>query len=473
MNKLLAAMQNQPTARTWNGDAAHATTWDPHVDLFGAVGSLRKDQGRVLQLFRNALAKDEDLAVRIALWARDVRGGAGERQSFRTILKWLASNRVDIANQVVFKISEVGRWDDLLELIGTSAQEAAVREIGAALHAGNQLCAKWMPRKGPVANTLRKEFMLTPKQYRKLLVSLTNVVESKMCAKQWSEIDFGKLPALASARYQKAFERNAPGQYKKYEKALEAGTAKINAGAIFPHDVVKAAVRGNDVVSSAQWAALPNYMEGADERVLAMSDVSGSMGCGLGGEWGATTTCMDVSIALGMYCAERAPGPFKDHFITFDSRPVLHQIRGKSLREKYEDVRRHGGLSTNVDAAFDLVLKSAVANKVPESDMPTVILILSDMQFNQGAGSWNKTANTRQTEKFRKAGYKVPKLIYWNLNAAAGNHPITIHDSGAAIVSGFSPAILKAVMTADKCDPVSVMLNAVTGDRYNWQHVGQ
>ena len=470
MNKLLAGMQQQPTARTANGDGAHATTWNSNLDLFGAIGSLRKDQGRVITLFDRAFSEDFDLAVRIALWARDVRGGAGERQSFRTILRKLAADKPEIAAKLIPMVPEVGRWDDLLELIGTPVENEAVTEIAKALHAGNGLCAKWMPRKGLRANQLRAAFGLQPKQYRKLLVSMTNVVETAMCAKNWNAIDFGKIPSLAAARYQKAFGRNAPTAYAEYTKALEKGEAKINASAIFPHDVLMSAEKGNDAVASQQWKALPNYMEESGERVLAMVDVSGSMTTSINlGKTPGGVRCMDVSVALGIYCAERNSGPFKNHFVTFTDRPTLVKVTGSSLKDRARQAKTHVGYSTNFDAAYRMILDTAVRNKVPQEDMPTMLLILSDMQFNSGYSYVHTTtAHQRLTRLFKEAGYEIPKLVYWNLNATYGNSPITMHDSGACLVSGFSPSILTAVMRAKVFDPYNVMLEAVKQERYNW-----
>lgn len=471
-NKLLAGMQQNPTAKTWNGDNAHATTWNKGLDLFGAIGSLRKDQTRALNLFQTAFQDNMDLAVRIALWARDVRGGAGERGSFTTILKWLGDNKPDVARQLVPMVPEVGRWKDLFVLLSTPAKDAVVTELAKALMEGNGLCAKWMPRKGPIASQLRSEFGMSPKQYRKLIVSLTNVVETAMCAKDWNKIDFGKLPSLAAARYQKAFERNAPEQYKAYEEALVKGEAKINAAAVFPHDVLQSAYKGNDAVASAQWKALPNYMEGTNERVLAMVDVSESMSCGInvGNSYqSAGVSCMDVSIALGIYCAERNDGPFKDHIVTFTRSPKLINVAGTSLKARAQAARRDVGYDTNFDAAYEMILATAVRHNVPAEDMPTMLLVLSDMQFNPRAWSYNQTANDRLAAAYAKAGYTVPKMVYWNLNASSGNQPITMHDKNCALVSGFSPSILKSVLNAKDFDPCGIMKETVMVDRYNWQ----
>lgn len=471
MNKLLSGMQQIATAKTENGDNAHSTTWNKGLDLFGAIGSLRKDQSRALSLFKTAFSDNMDLAVRIALWARDARGGAGERGSFTTILKWLGDNKPDVAIALVPMVPEVGRWKDLFVLLDTPAKDAVVTELAKALVAGNGLCAKWMPRKGPIAGILRKEFAMTPKTYRKLVVSLTNVVETAMCAKDWSNIDFGKIPSLAAARYQKAFERNAPAEYKAYEIALVKGEAKINAAGVFPHDVLQAARQGNDAIASAQWKALPNYMEGCTERVLGMVDVSGSMTSPINatGVGNGSVSCMDVAVALGIYCAERNEGPFKDHIVTFTNRPKLVNVGGTSLKNRAAAAMVDVGYDTNFDAAYEMILATAIRHKVPQDEMPTMLLVLSDMQFNPRAWSYGGTANDRLAASYAAAGYTVPKMVFWNLRATSGNQPITMHDKNCALVSGFSPAILTAVLKAEEFDPCGIMKKAVMIDRYNWQ----
>lgn len=480
MNQLLKGMQQTPTARTQNGDNAHATTWDACLDLFGNIGSMRKDPNRALTLFQTAYAEDKDLAVRIALWARDARGGAGERGIFREIFSRLAkgnAEQVEVARALIPKVPELGRWDDLLVALDTKIETEVMQAIADGLLAGNGLCAKWMPRKGLKAVKLRTAWGMSPKQYRKLLVNLTNVVETQMCAKQWDKIDFGKLPSLASARYQKAFTRNAGSTYETYVEALTKGEAKINAGAVFPHDVLQGALKGRDDVSTQQWKALPNYMGDTNAKVLAMVDVSGSMSCGIGGKNQRGTsytpdgvTCMQVAVALGLYCAERNSGPFKDHFVTFTDVPRLVQSNpADSLRNRYNGATRHVGYDTNFDAAYRLILDTAVRNKVPQEDMPDMLLVLSDMQFNPSGYNFTQTAQNRLEQAYKAAGYVMPKMVYWNLNASYGNSPITKHNDNCALVSGFSPAIMTSVLSAKQFDPYGVMIEAVMQDRYKWQ----
>lgn len=456
------------TARTANGMRANETTFSRNVDFFFAAGASRgKD---LTNLFTQAFGEDKDVAVRILQWARDARGGAGEREVFLKILKGLATGskeKMAVASKLLPKVPELGRWKDLLIFFGTPLEADAARFIGEALAEKNGLAAKWMPRKGPISVALRKYWDLTPRQYRKLLVTLTNVVETKMCAKDWESIDFDKLPSLASARYQKAFNKNAAAAYQVYKDGLVKGTTTINAAGVFPYDVTKSLRFGDSAVADAQWKALPDYVQGSDERLLVMADTSGSMSCPAGGN--PNVTCMDVCLSLAMYVAERNKGPFKDAFLTFSARPQLQILKGKTLKDRYgELVRTHWEFNTNITEAFDVVLNTAVRNSVPESDMPTTLIIMSDMQFDSCA-HFDGTAMQSLTKRYQAAGYKVPKVVFWNLNHSGKTAPATINDKGVALVSGFSPSILTAILGGEDFSPEGIMLAAVRKDRYNWQ----
>lgn len=465
-NSLLQGLN--ANSRTTNGMRANTTTFSRNVDLFFAAGASRgKD---ISGLFAKACGEDLDIAVRILQWTRDIRGGAGERQVFNTIVKKLATGNKEelaVASKLLPKIPEIGRWKDVLELFGTPLEADAARFIGEALAERNGLAAKWMPRKGPISVALRTYWDLSPRQYRKLLVTLTNVVEQKMCAKEWETIDFGKLPSLASARYQKAFNKNAGEQYAVYKAGLEKGTATINAGAVFPYDVVKSVKMGDHVVANAQWKALPDYVQGSDERLIVVADVSGSMGVPAGGN--PNVTCLDVCISLAMYIAERGKGPFKDAFITFSSRPELQILKGSTLRDRVNELSRaHWEMSTNLTAVFDMLLNTAVRDRVSEDEMPTTIVILSDMQFNSCVRT-NGTAMQSIDARYSAAGYKRPKVVFWNLNSREGTNPATVNDQDVALVSGFSPAIMKSILNGKDFSPEGIMLDTVRVDRYNWQ----
>lgn len=477
MSKLIKSIQqNNLTGRTANGAVTHETSYNSCVDFFGIAGSARNmPEADLTRMFDKAFSENSEVAVRTLQFVRDVRGGAGERQAFRNVFAYMIEHHLQFAKRVLVKVPEIGRWDDVLVAVNTPLEPEAFELIRAGLNTPETagLCAKWMPRQGEVAYKLRKSFSMTPKGWRKMLVALSNTVEQKMCAKQWHEIEYGKLPSKAAAMYQNAFKRNDEARYNRYVEGLVKGTEKINAGAIFPHDVVLSANRGNDKVATEQWKALPNYMEDSNENILPMIDVSGSMTCGInGGGYSANVTCMDVAIALGIYCSERMGGIFKDHYISFSERPVLAKVQGTTLANRVRNVQgKHVGYSTNFQAAFDLILDTAIKNNLKQEDLPTMVLALSDMEFNQaerGYGSRSQTNYNVLKQKFAKAGYEMPKLVFWNLNGREGNSPVTIHDSGTALVSGFSPAILKSILSAKTVTPVDIMLDTVMNSRYDF-----
>lgn len=450
------------SARTTNGAKAFASTLDPNVDFFFQAGASRgKD---IVPSFVSALVSNPDVALRTALWMRDAREGAGERELFSQVLRTLAEMDHPSLERIIPVVPEIGRWDDLLVLLGTKHEVQVGELINSALASGNALCAKWMPRKGAEANKLRKlTAFKTPKLWRKTLVALSNTVEQKMCAKEWDTIEFGKVPSVAAARYQQAFNRNAPLKYAEYKQHLVKGEAKINAGAVYPYDVIKCIEHGDYEVACAQWAALPNYMEGSQERILPVVDVSGSMTVPAGGR--GSVSCLDVAVSLGLYISERNEGIFKDQFVTFSTTPEMVKTSG-SLQERLMQMQRAAWcVSTDIEAVFELLLSAAKTHGVAQDQMPTKILILSDMQFNFCAHGGNDLSLYESARlKYEEAGYKLPQLVFWNINHG-GNAPVTCNQAGVALVSGFSPSILKSVLQAD-LDPVSIMLKTVMKDRY-------
>ena len=458
---------------TENGMATNSTSLNACVDLFFNIGAMRgQDKQRLIATFSKAFNEDPKRAMKLLFWARDVRGGAGERQVFKDILAYLAKNHDLVLKPNLHLIPEYGRWDDLLVLVGTYLEQDALTLIANALREESQLCAKWMPRKGQAAEKLRAFLKLSPKQYRKTLVNLTNVVETKMCAGEWNSIEFGKLPSVASARYQKAFGKRAYESYSAYIQSLVKGEAKINAGAVYPYDVTKSLTHGNAKVANEQWKALPNYLEGANDMILPVVDVSGSMSSPAGGS--KTVTCMDVAISLGLYISERNEGAFKDAFITFSDNPQLQVVTG-SLADRYAQMSMSDwGMSTNLEATFELILDQATKHKLSQDEMPNKILILSDMQFNSAtrvgyrhdAGKWNPTAQQMIEKMYKDAGYKMPQIVYWNIQSRNGGVPVSFDTQGTALVSGFSPAIMTSLLGGDIESPQQIMDKTILSERY-------
>jgi hypothetical protein len=343
--------------------------------------------------------------------------------------------------------------------------------LGDALRAQNGLAAKWTPRKGKIAAEVRAFFGMTPKQYRKSLVTMTKVVETQMCAGDWDNINFSHVPSVAARNYKKAFGRHTP-KFAEYVAALVKGTpgVKVNANAIFPHDVLKGVINGYQVSLNkteldhvtAQWNALPNYV--GDASILPLVDVSGSMSCPAGKS--GSTSCLDVAVSLGLYLADKNKGAFKDTFLTFSSKSELLTLKGDIVQKINQMVKSSWDMSTNLHAAFNRILDVAVKGAVPQSDMPAMVLILSDMQFDQCVKHDNSAMEMIE-RKFEAAGYTVPKVVFWNLNAS-DNVPVKSDKSGAALVSGFSPAIMASLLGADveQFTPEGIMLKTVMVDRY-------
>jgi len=464
--------KTKAVARTENGMKARATSASPVLDLFGIIGSARGTD--ITKQFVTSFVENADLTMRMLQWVRDIREGAGERATFRNLLSALESTDPTLAGKLMHKIPALGRWDDLFAYKDATNRNQAFALIAEALQAKNGLAAKWMPRKGPIAVELTRYLGLSPKAYRKLIVGLTNVVETQMCAKEWEAINFSHVPSVASARYQKAFGRNAKDSYSAYIAELKKPQAerdpkvKINAGAVYPYDVVKSVVKGNKAVADEQWKALPNYI--GDAKVLPMVDVSGSMGS-LHYSTGSALQPIDIAVSLGLYCADKNTGAFKDLFLTFSGSPKMEHLKG-TLSQKMEQMSRaEWEMNTNLHAAFDEILKIALRGRVSDEDMPDTLLILSDMQFDS-CTQYDDSAMQMIERKYATAGYNVPKIVFWNLSMQGkenGNTPVKFDKNGTAHVSGFSPSVMKSVLANDLEDytPYNVMLKTLMNSRYD------
>ena len=475
MSTFVDAVVNQD-ARTANGMKARKSTANAVVDLFYNAGASRGKN--IVPAFAAAMAENRELALRVAAWLRDARGGAGERESFRTIMRYLEKNDVEAAKALLTKVPELGRWDDIFVFESDVMKSAAFTMLGDALRAKNGLAAKWTPRQGKLAAEIRQFFGMSPKFYRKSLVEMTKVVETQMCAKDWDSINFSHVPSVAASRYKKAFNRNTPA-YAAYVAELvkdpkdRTMEVKVNAGAVFPYDVLKGRIGGYakfdktelDLVQK-QWEALPNFV--GDANILPLVDVSGSMTCPAGG-YGSKSgvTCLEVAVSLGLYLADKNEGKFKDTFLTFSDKPELLNLKGNINQKIDQMVSSSWGMSTNLHKAFERILDVAVKGGVPQEEMPAMVLILSDMQFN-ACVKHDDSAMQMIARKYAEAGYTLPKVVFWNLNAAYGNAPVKFDTSGTALVSGFSPAVVKPLLAGEleTFTPESVMLKTIMDDRY-------
>lgn len=471
MTTFVNAVVNQ-SARTENGMRARKSTANACVDLFFKAGASRgKD---ITKDFTAALTENEDIALRIAQWLRDARGGAGERELFRQIMLYLERHNPALAEKLLPKVPELGRWDDILVFQTPRLKEKAFTMLGDALRAKNGLAAKWTPRQGKLAAEIREFFGMSPKFYRKSLVEMTKVVEQQMCANKWDDINFSHVPSVAAARYKKAFSRHTE-KYAQYVAALVKGDdpkVKVNAGAVYPYDVLKGIISPHWsadynadqlTVVEKQWEALPNFV--GEANVLPLVDVSGSMSCAAGTN--GNVSCLDVAVSLGLYLADKNQGKFKDTFLTFSGDPQLLHLKGNIVQKVNQMVSSKWEMNTNLNKAIAKILSVAIEGNVPQEEMPTMLLILSDMQFDSCA-RFDDTAMQMIERKYAEAGYNVPNIVFWNLNAR-DNVPVKYDKRGAALVSGFSPSIVKAVLAgnADEFTPEAIMLKALMIPRYD------
>jgi hypothetical protein len=451
--------------KSYNGAPVLNRTSSPCVDLFSFIGSSRRHPAQVVQAFERAYDADRQLALRVLLWARDAREGAGERETFRNILHWLERRHPAVAAALVRAgaVQQFGRWDDMLHLQSAAVWPAVEEQVFLALADNDRLAAKWMPRKGPVAAKLRQALGANEATWRRGLAQQSDTVEQRMCAGDWSSIEFAKVPSVAAARLQKVFRRHDGERFHAFLESVKAGTSKMNAAAVFPHDIVKAAAH-DDAAATVQWTQLPRPALGG--AALVLSDVSTSMECKVSGQ----TSAMDVCIALSLLLAEHLPEPFRNQVVTFCDTPSWHAIEGQTLGERAASLRGAAwGGSTNIQAAFDLVLARAIAARGAGMDfaMPSTFVVLSDMEFNS-AGIRGRTNHKVLERKFKAAGFELPTLVYWNLNGRAGNVPAGNHP-GVVLVSGYSPRIANIVLSGayDQLTPDLVMREAVCIPRYD------
>jgi hypothetical protein len=465
---------------TLNGAKAYKSTMNKCVDLFGQIAACRSNVAKAQKLFAHAYAEDAETATRILFWVRDIRGGQGERTIFRELFKDLVEENGEIGAKLVSLVPEYGRWDDLLVLENTSAWETVLDAIEAQLNVDRanlkiggkvSLLAKWIPSINASSKDSKRlgrkiatRLGLSEREYRKVLSALRShikIVEQNMCAKEWSEIDYSKLPSRAAFMYREAFQKQDGVRYAEYLSAVERGEAKINASTLYPYDIVDQYLNKgahNDKTIDLQWEALPNYMEGNEFNGLVVADVSGSM-------YGMP---MAVSISLAMYIAERnSCDTWKNKFITFSERPELQSIVGKTIGKRIQKLSRADwSMNTDLMKVFKTILSAAESNSVAAEDMPQKLIIVSDMQFDMACRS-NKRTNFEQIQKlYRKAGYEMPQVVFWNVNAIGGNVPMTVDDTGTCLVSGCSPSILKSVLSGSVITPVDVMKDAVYDERY-------
>ena len=511
MNNFMSSMKNTLDDRkqlTENGAVGYSTTGKYLLDMNFAIGSLRNESYDSIQnRFAKAYYEDPLLALKFWGYIIDVRGGLGERRTGRACTDWLVENKPNVVKALLVLIPEYSRWDNLVRLYDSSQKTNVIEIIknqlkddAVGMQAGKSISqlAKWMysvncsnKDKKRLAKSLASELGLTEKNYRKMLSKFRaylHIVEVDMCNREWGKINYEHVPSRANLIYNSAFLRNDTERRKKYLESLSKGEAKINSSVLFPHDIVHKYMKGYNTLGStdeaieAMWKGLPDYVKG-NGNTLVVGDGSGSMYSRF--DPNSSVMAVDVANALAIYFAEHMTGQFANQYITFGGNPHLVDFsKCNTLRDKVSLALKNSDYSnTDIAKVFRLILDTAVKNHMSQEEMPDNVLILSDGEFDtmcyfstvSTTGRYNMYSRLRYEDsptlfdgiaaEFASYGYRLPKLIFWNINSRTNTIPVKQNKSGVILVSGFSPAVCKMVLS-NQTDPYKALLEVLNSDRY-------
>ena len=479
---------------TENGALTHATSGCACLDLFATIGALRRATPRTIEnRFLRAYTEDPDRAMKLLFFARDIRGGLGERKVFRIILRWLAENHPDSIRKNLAQIAEFGRWDDVLALIDTPCEDDAIDLIWHQLEAdlkaldlGGEvsLLAKWLPsvnasseKTVKLAKRIARQLGYNDAEYRKILVKLRSrirIIENNLRQRDYT-FDYSAQPSKAMFKYRRAFRRNDGERYAEFLQKVQKGEATLHADTLMPYELVDPYLKADlwsfrhggymkDISQeerdtlNATWASLPHF--GSDENALAVIDTSGSMYCT------NSPRPASVALSLGLYFAEHNKGKFANHFITFSQRPRLIELKGDTFTDRLEYAASFSEVAnTNIQKVFELILKAAVKNRIPQEEMPETLYIISDMEFDRCADGAEMTNFEYARKLFEKKGYRLPRVVFWNVASRNAQQPVTQNEQGVALVSGCTPRLFSMVAEG-RLSPLGYMLEVLNSQRY-------
>ena len=474
---------------TENGAVTPATTGSDCLDLFATIGALRRESDEeIIARFIRAYAEDKNAAMKLLFFGRDVRGGLGERRVFRVILRWLADNEPESVRKNLAYVAEFGRFDDLLSLLGTRCEKAALAQLKAqfdqdmkALEVGEpvSLLGKWLPS----VNTSSKEAVAAAKkvvrafgireaEYRKALSALRSkirILENNLREKDYT-FDYEKQPSRALFKYRKAFDRNDGMRYQSFLKRVSEGKAVLHADNVAPYELVEPFLTRNfncfmrgltpeeKQSLNATWESLPDF--GGEDNSLAVIDTSGSM------YWSGKPLPASVALSLGLYFAERNKGVFHNRFIEFSRTPRLIEIKGETFADRLRYVASFNEVAnTNLEAVFDLVLSAAVRNHVPQDELPARLVIISDMEFDSCIENADLSNFENAKKKFEAEGYKLPQIVFWNVASRNRQQPVTMNEKGVALISGATPRLF-GMIAGGVLSPYTFMMEVLESERY-------
>ncbi len=492
---MLQYLKNEANiAHTENGAVSNASTLSGCLDLCATVGALRHAaEEEIITRFLRSFAENPDLALKTAFFARDIRGGLGERRVFRTIIMWLAKYHPESIRRNIPFVAEFGRYDDLLCLLGTPVQEEALdtirtqfeRDMSNLEKGGTvSLLGKWLPSVNASSAETRRQAKIVARAlglrddaYRKALSALRGkicIIENNLREKDYS-FDYARQPSRAMFKYRKAFLRNDNERYTAFLSAVEKGEANLHADTLMPYELVEPFLDGRNYTRdnksflreldgaeqaaiNATWKALPDFA--GEENALAVVDTSGSM------YWQAKPLPAAVALSLGLYFAERSRGAFRGHFIEFSRTPRLIEIKGDSFADRLRYIASFNEVAnTNLEAVFELILRTAVKHRVPQSELPATLYIISDMEFDACIEGGGVTNFENAKARFAQHGYALPQVVFWNVASRNRQQPVTMNEQGAALISGCSPRIFR-MLSAGVLTPCAFMMETLMGNRY-------
>ncbi|MBD3354000.1 MAG: DUF2828 family protein [Candidatus Lokiarchaeota archaeon] len=453
------------------------------LDFYSMGAALRsREEKDINALFIRAIAEDPLLAMKALFYIRDIRGGQGERRTFRIILNHVAQNSPELIRKNFENISFFGRWDDFYALLNTPLEDPMFKflhkQVLIDLESENpSLLAKWLPsgntsskKTKQKAKITRKKWNMTSEEYRKMLSKLRaeiDIVERKMCANKWDKIKYENVPSRASMIYRNAFKTHDLARYEQYLEDVKSGKKEIKASTLYPYDMMRIVDKqGYNETIELQWKNQPDWTHGKSEQSIVVCDTSGSMFSGYIVR--NSVAPIYISTSLAIYFAERNTGAFKDMFITFSGIPKMQEIIGKTLHEKWLTLSKADwGMNTNLQAVFDLILSVAKKHHVSEDDMIKKIYIISDMEFDRCVMDANHTNFQNIQKKYKKANYKVPEIVFWNVESRQNQAPVKKDEQRVALVSGASPVIFETLMKGQIKTPVQLMELSLNNPRYD------
>jgi hypothetical protein len=394
-----------------------------------------------------------------------------------------------------------GRFDDLFCLFGISERldSRILNHLRTQLESDLRcydydpsdisLLAKWMPssntssmKSRELAKKIYKSFGWSERKYRKTLSKLRktiDILETHLSSKDYT-FDYSKVPSKANLKYRKCFNRNDHDRYSEHVSnvskvlsgELQDKSFKDNVKDLYPYEIINKInsklydlTEVDELRLENMWKQLPNYFndESSHKNWITVIDTSGSM------DTGRNPAPIDVAISLGIYIGERNHGIFRNKYITFSTYPCLIDIEeGDSLKKKFIKIKENSIISnTDIEKVFELILDTAVKHNISKDEMPEVIVIISDMQFDYCVNSGDNPSIYKMiSKKYNDSGYELPKLVFWNAsNDYYMDFPITKHELGAVLVSGCKPGMFEQILSGKS--PIDFMNKILLSDRYS------